>query len=67
VQHERTGLIVPPGDANALRAALRRLREDPALRHRLGDAGRTAAAAYTPDAWATGMADALTSARERGC
>jgi glycosyltransferase involved in cell wall biosynthesis len=67
VQHERTGLIVPAGDANALRAALRRLHGDPALRHRLGEAGRTAVAAHTPRAWAEGMADALTSAQERGC
>ena len=29
VQHERTGLIVPAGDAAALRAALRRLQDDP--------------------------------------
>jgi glycosyltransferase involved in cell wall biosynthesis len=67
VQHERTGLIVPAGDANALRGALQRLREDPALRHRLGEAGRAAAATHTPRAWADGMAHALTSARERGC
>ena len=52
VQHERTGLIVPAGDANALREALRRLHGDPALRHRLGEAGRAAAAAHTPRAWA---------------
>ena len=38
VQHERTGLVVPAGDAAALRAALRRLRDDPALRARLGAA-----------------------------
>lgn len=36
----RTGLLVPPGDALALRDALRRLIEDPALRRRLGDQGR---------------------------
>src|SRR4029078_6639991 len=36
VRHERTGLVVPAGDAEALRAALRRLQEDPALRAQLG-------------------------------
>ena len=40
VAHERTGLLVPPGDADALRAALRRLLDDPALGARLGAAGR---------------------------
>jgi glycosyltransferase involved in cell wall biosynthesis len=39
-QHERTGLIVPAGDAVALRAALRRLMEDEALRARLGRQAR---------------------------
>ena len=34
VQHERTGLVVPAGDADALRAALHRLHDDPALRAR---------------------------------
>ena len=34
------GLLVPPGDASALAAALRRLAADPALRQSLGDAGR---------------------------
>ena len=35
-QHERTGLIVPAGDADALRSALRRLMDDAPLRARLG-------------------------------
>ena len=37
---EVTGLEVPPGDAQALSAAMRRLSNDAALRSRLGDAGR---------------------------
>jgi glycosyltransferase involved in cell wall biosynthesis len=66
VRHERTGLVVPAGDAEALRGALRRLQDDPALRAKLGAAGRAAAAEYTPEAWAAGMTRALTSA-QKGC
>lgn len=37
-----TGLLVPPGDAAALAAAILRLVREPALRQRLGNAGRAA-------------------------
>ena len=67
VQHERTGLVVPAGDPAALAAALRRLHADPALRARLGAAARAAVSAYTPRAWAAGMARALTEAGAGGC
>jgi glycosyltransferase involved in cell wall biosynthesis len=40
VKHEETGLLVPPGDVGALRAALQRLLADPDLRRRFGEAGR---------------------------
>ncbi|MCW2973945.1 MAG: mfpsA, partial [Thermoleophilia bacterium] len=38
VQHEHTGLHVAPGSADELRAAVERLRDDPTLRGRLGEA-----------------------------
>ena len=42
-RHERTGLLVPPGDAAALAAAVRRLLEAPGLREAMGaEAARTA-------------------------
>ncbi len=67
VRHERTGLIVPNNDADALRTAIDRLRDDVPLRHRLGAAAREAVAAYTPQAWAEGMSRALASAQRKGC
>ena len=45
VVHEETGLLVPPRDPPALRAALERLLADPELRRRLGAAARERAAA----------------------
>ncbi|HEX9189652.1 MAG TPA: glycosyltransferase, partial [Vicinamibacteria bacterium] len=41
VRHLETGLLVPPGDAGALAAALVRLGTDPELRERLGRGART--------------------------
>ncbi len=39
VKDEETGLLVPPRDSDALAAAIRRLADEPALRHRLAEAG----------------------------
>jgi rhamnosyl/mannosyltransferase len=44
-RHEETGLTVPVNDPKALAAAARRLLDDPALRLRLTDAGRSRAIA----------------------
>lgn len=41
ITHEKTGLLVPPDDPQALSAALERLLDDDALRLSLGQAGRT--------------------------
>ena len=55
VVHGQTGLLVPPADAGALAAALARLARDPALRARLGAAGRTrVVAGYTAAKMAEG-------------
>jgi glycosyltransferase involved in cell wall biosynthesis len=40
VEHERTGLVVPPGDADALAGALERLLADPEAAEAMGRRGR---------------------------
>ena len=39
IEDGRTGILVPPGDARALAAALERMIRDPALRQQFGEAG----------------------------
>ncbi|CAN5711571.1 glycosyltransferase family 4 protein [soil metagenome] len=51
----RTGCLFPLGDVDALAQILRDLSGDPALRDRLGAAGRVAAAAYEPERIAARM------------
>lgn len=59
VSDERTGLVVPPQDPEALAAALTRLAADPGLRERLGRAARAdCAQRLTPTAF-TGQLLAL--------
>lgn len=56
VTPERNGLVVPPADAGALRAALVRLLEDAALRQRLGSAAReTVLARFTTARFVAGV------------
>jgi len=40
VEHEDNGLLVPPGDIDALAVSIAMLAADPELRARLGEAGR---------------------------
>jgi glycosyltransferase involved in cell wall biosynthesis len=62
VRHERTGLVVPAGNADALAGALLRVAREPALRARLGAAAREAVRAHSHAAWAAGMSAALRAA-----
>ena len=65
VRHERNGLVVPANDAKALAEAIARMARDATLRRTLGtNAGRDVAA-FTPQAWAAGMASAVDSAVRR--
>ncbi|MDJ0344182.1 glycosyltransferase family 1 protein [Streptomyces sp. H10-C2] len=50
VAHGRTGLLVPPGDADALRDAVQLLQRAPALRAQYGAAGRADVALRTWEA-----------------
>ncbi len=43
VKHEKTGLLVPMGDAQAMADAIERLLTDEELRHRLAEAGKALA------------------------
>jgi len=45
-----TGLLVPPGDREGLRAALQRLCEDSEARERMGEAARARARLFAPEA-----------------
>jgi glycosyltransferase involved in cell wall biosynthesis len=59
VRDGRNGAIVPAADPVALAAVLLRFARDPALRARLGAAGREDVRAYTAEAWAAGFSHAL--------
>lgn len=58
-RHGETGLVVPPGDAEALAAALNALLTDASLRARLGQGGREAVAGrFSPEAVARSLSEA---------
>jgi glycosyltransferase involved in cell wall biosynthesis len=60
-----TGLLVPPGDVCALRAALCTLLRDPALRRRMGQAARRRAGLFTASAVATQIEQVYLDVQER--
>lgn len=49
IHHDRTGLLVPPGDGTGISRALRVLMTDPARRRELGQAARAAVAWLRPE------------------
>lgn len=61
------GLLVPPGDVDALAGALVRLAADPALRARLAAAGPRRAADFAPDAVAPQMRAVYAEVLARRC
>jgi glycosyltransferase involved in cell wall biosynthesis len=58
-----TGLLYRAGDAAALAEALRRLEADAPLRHKLGDAAREHARAFTPERAAEQLLEVFRSVR----
>jgi glycosyltransferase involved in cell wall biosynthesis len=66
IDHERTGLLCPPGDAQAAADAVLRLLGDPDLRRRLGDAAlEEARTTYSWDAHVRRILDAAVSGSRR--
>jgi len=66
VEHERTGLLAPPDDAQSLAAHIERLARDRSLRERLGAAGRARAEAhYSVERCAAGVLAVYRMAMQR--
>ncbi len=49
IEHEQTGLLVPPADVPALRTAMQRLIDDPELREELGRRAKRRASDFTAE------------------
>jgi len=62
VRDRDNGIVVPPGDPPALRAAIDLLLGDAQLRHDLGESARKAVAPYTYEAMAAAFGNALAAA-----
>ena len=56
VRHEREGIVVPPGNADALRAAIERLCREPELRIQMGSAARSRAESLCWENYLTSLA-----------
>jgi glycosyltransferase involved in cell wall biosynthesis len=59
IEHGENGFRVPAGDTRALHEALATLGSDAALRERFGARSRELARAFTPDAWADAVTEAV--------
>ena len=64
VEHDRTGILVPPGDAAALVRAMESVIASGELRRRLGKAAQTRIAAATPAAYAARLHSLIASVLE---
>jgi glycosyltransferase involved in cell wall biosynthesis len=70
VEAAEAGLVVPPGDASELAAAVQRLHREPEVRRALGAAGRAYAEAHfgrrrAAEEWRTQLEEAVTSSSAR--
>jgi len=62
IRHEETGLLVPPGEVEAFKAAVARLMADADLRTRLGTAGQRAVrAGFDMRRWADDLSSLITA------
>jgi glycosyltransferase involved in cell wall biosynthesis len=60
IEDGANGYVVPPGDADALRAALSKLVDDDGLRRAMGARSRELALRFTPDRWAEAVTATVT-------
>lgn len=62
IEHEKTGLLVPPSDARALAESIAALQRDPELAHQLAVAGQQSAlSGFSLDAMLRGVEDVVQS------
>jgi len=66
VQDGWNGFVVSPKDRAALASAMTRLATDSVLRAEMGSRSRERIEAYSPEAWAEGLVNAVESLCERG-
>ncbi len=55
IAHGVTGILTPPGDAEALRVAIVKIMEDPGLAQRIGSAAKAAATRFSPENFFQGV------------